>query len=968
MKDNYDKTTLPQVWDELRRKMSDARSSLPPGAGEPRVNDDFGDVFGIFYAITGDGYTYKEMYDYAKLLQRDLLQANDVRRITLYGEQNEAIYIEMRREKMAQLGISPQEIYSKLQSKNLASNAGNITLGTEFIAINPTGEFMSEQEFGDLLITSSSPKSNSLVYLRDVAYIKRGYRDPPTNIMHFDGKPAIGLAISTIQGGNVMNMAKSVDQRLKELEPLRPVGMELNIVSHQAQSVAVALSSFIANLVVAVAIVVLVLLLFMGLRSGLILGAVLLITIMGTFVFMHMFSITLERISLGALIIALGMLVDCAIVVTDGMRMQMAQGKSGLDAARDIVGQTAVPMLGGTIVAITAFAAIGTSQDSTGEYCRTLFWVILFSLSLSWLTAVTCTPLLCKTFLKVTPAATGTTVKDDPYDKGFYRFYARFLGLCIRFRWIVIAVTIALFATALIGFGSVKNNFFPDSTRPQFYIDFWFPEGTSIQETERQIKLAETKLQKIEGITHLTTTVGGSQIRFLLTYTPEKPYRSFAQILIDVDDFEKIRTLAPEAEKQMKQLFPDAIIQSRLFVLGPSSGGKIQLRLYGPDAEELLRLGNIAEDILLADPNSNAVRNEWRDKVKIIRPELAEAQARRAGIERPELSQAMEAAFQGTTTGVYREKDELLPIIARSPFAERTDLNSLRGIQIWSPVAQTMMPVGQIVTGFNTEFADPFIWRSDRRQMVRIHADPLTGLPSQLFARVKPKIEQALGVDVAAITGNQVDSQNFTNTTLRVTDKALWPLKNKPGYYMAWGGEAEDSARANETLAGSIPMFFGIMVLTVLLLFNSIKKTLVIWLTVPLVIIGVTLGLLVFEQPFGFMAMLGLMSLSGMAIKAAIVVVDEVDVQIGLGKQPYDAIIAAGANRIMPVIMSSGTTMLGLIPLFGDAFFVAMAVTIVFGLGFATVLILIVVPVLYSIFFNIHENKDAKKSLKLAKG
>jgi multidrug efflux pump subunit AcrB len=974
MKDEFDKNGLPQVWDELRRKVNDNQRSLPPGAGTSRVNDDFGDVFGIFYAITGDGYSYKEMHEYAKMLQRELLKAKDVRRITLYGEQKEVIYIEMRREKMAQLGVSPQEIYAKLRSKNLASNAGSINLGAEFITINPTGEFQSEQEFGDLLITSSSSKSNSIVLLRDVAYIKRGYQDPPSNIMHFDGKPAIGLAISTVLGGNVITMANSLDERLKALEPQRPVGMELNVVSHQAESVTTALSAFMNNLIEAVIIVVVILLLFMGVRSGLILGVVLLITIMGTFIFMNIFGITLERISLGALIIALGMLVDCAIVVTDGMRMQMAQGKSGLDAARDIVGQTAMPMLGGTIVAITAFAAIGTSQDSTGEYCRTLFFVILFSLSLSWLTAVTCTPLLCKTFLKVTPASNNADDNEDPYSKGFYGVYGRFLGVCIRFRWLVLALTVGLFVIAIIGFGSVKNNFFPDSTRPQFYVDMWFPDSTSIQETERKLQQAEQLLRKKEGVTHLTGTVGGGQVRFLLTYTPEKPYRSFAQVLVDVDDFSRIQALAPTVEQDLQALFPEAIVQSRLFVLGPSSGGSLQLRLFGTDETELRKLGETAESVFLANPNASAIRNEWRDKVKVIRPRLAETQARRAGIERSDLAQAMESAFQGTTVGVYREKDELLSIVARAPFSERMDLNNLDSIQIWSPIARGMIPIGQIVSGFETEFADPHIWRHNRRKMLRIHAEPAEGLPSQLFADIKPKMEQALDVDVAAVIGHDVPKDEITNTTLPVTDNALWPLKGKPGYYMAWGGEAENSARANASLASSIPMFLGIMILTVLVLFNSIKKTLVIWLTVPLVIIGVTLGLLTLGQPFGFMAMLGLMSLSGMAIKAAIVVVDEIDVQIGLGKPPYQAVINAGANRLMPVVMSSGTTMLGLIPLFGDAFFVAMAVTIVFGLGFATVLILIVVPVLYSAFFNVQQEDDTPKkdntstTVNLAKG
>ncbi len=935
MQDKYDQNSLPQVWDELRRKVNDAQRRLPPGAGPSLVNDDFGDVFGIYYAITGDGYSYKEIYEYAKLLQRELLVAKDVKRIVLYGVQNEAVYIKMRREKMAQLGISPQNIFAALKAKNIAANSGNLTLGEEFIPISPTGEFRSEQ---------------------DVAEIKRDYQEPPATLLRFDGKPAIGLAISTVQGGNVIVMSDSLDQRMKMLEAQRPIGMELNIISHQAESVTTSLTGFVMNLVEAVAIVVGVLLLFMGLRSGLILGVVLLVTIMGTFIFMQANHITLERISLGALIIALGMLVDCAIVVTDGMRMQMAQGKSGIEAAKDIVGQTALPMLGGTAVAIVAFAAIGTSQDSTGEYCRTLFSVILYSLTLSWLTAVTCTPLLCATFLKVTPAGT-TEVTDDPYAKGFYRLYSNFLSGCIRFRWVVIAVTIAIFISALIGFGYIKNSFFPDSTRPQFYAELWFPEGTDIRETERQFKVAEAALKKHEGVTHLTTMIGGNQIRFLLTYSPESNYRSFGQILVDVDDFSRIQTLTPEVQKEFEELFPGAIVNMRLFVLGPSTGGRIQLRIFGPDAEQLRVLAGKAEAILLNEPKAMAVRNEWREKIKVVRPQMAISQARRAGIDRPELSQALESAFQGSRVGLYRERDELIPVLARAPMSERDDLDSLDGIQIWSPAAQSMIPMGQIVSGFATEFEDPYVWRSDRRKMIRLHADPREGLPSELFREVKAKIEQALNVDVAAVLGHEVDASAFNADTLRVQDSDLWPLKDKPGYYMAWGGEAEDSARAFASLASSIPMFFGIMVLIVLVLFNSIKKTLVIWLTVPLAIIGVTAGLLAFNQPFGFMALLGLMSLSGMAIKASIVLVDEIGVQIAQGKTPYQAVMIAGVSRLMPVTMSAGTTMLGMIPLFTDAFFISMAVTIVFGLGVATLLILIVVPVLYSIFFGVHKDK-----------
>jgi len=952
--DQYDKYSLPQVWDELRRKVNDYQRQLPPGAGPSIVNDDFGDVYGVYVAITGDGYTYKEMYEFAKFLQKEFLYATDVKRIIFYGDQKEVIYVEMRREKMAELGISPQEIYQTLASKNLAASSGHFKLGAEYIPVNPTGGFKSEKEFGDLLVRGRGPTADNLIYLRDVAHIKRGYKEPADAYLRYDQKPAIGLAISTVLGGNVITMGESLQKRLQELQELAPLGMELNIIYLQTDAVTQSTKAFLANLSEAVGIVIVVLVVFMGVRSGLIIGSVLLITIMGTFIFMGMENVTLERVSLGSLIIALGMLVDNAIVVTDGMRIKMNQGTDALTAARDIVGQVGIPLLGATLIAIAAFAAIGTSQDSTGEYCRTLFSVILISLTLSWVTAVTTTPLFCKTFLKAEAKDDSAEItQKSPYRGRFYQFYRSFLSSSIRFRWVTVALVVGLFLLSLFGFGFVKNSFFPDSTSPQYYIDFWFPEGTHIDETVRQMERAEEYLGEQEGAEHVITFSGGGQVRFLLTYTPELPYHSFAQALVKVGDYRKVPTLMRQAQQDLEERFPQTIINTRAFVLGPSTGGKIQLRINGPDHQVLRKLARKAEGILLAEPMAKGVREESRSMIKVVRPQLAEAQARRAGIDRPQVAHAIAAAIEGVHVGVYRDRDELLPIIARSPESERIDLDSLRAIQIWSPAAQKMIPIGQVVAGFTTEFEDPYIWRRDRTKMVKIHADAREGLPSELFARIKPTIEQALGADVERKVGRSVSSDEWDAATIPVHYRDMIPLKGLPGYYIAWGGEAEASSKAQASLAGYVRIFFGLMILLVIILFNSIKRTLIIWLTVPLAIIGVTAGLLLFRQPFGFMALLGLMSLAGMLIRNAIVLIDQIDLEMASGKQPFRAVVDSGVSRLIPVSMAALTTILGMLPLLQDAFFIAMAVTIMFGLGFATVLTLIVVPVLYAIFFRV---------------
>jgi len=408
-----------------------------------------------------------------------------------------------------------------------------------------------------------------------------------------------------------------------------------------------------------------------------------------------------------------------------------------------------------------------------------------------------------------------------------------------------------------------------------------------------------------------------------------------------------------QAQDDLEQIYPGSVIHTRAFITGPATGGKIQLRISGPDPTVLRELGAKVEEVVYSDPSTKGMRSEWGDKIKIIRPQMAETQARNLGITRPMIATAIESSIDGTQSGIYRERDELLPIVTRSPERERVNLDNLGGIQVWSPVARSMVPIDQVITGFKTEFEDAHAWRRDRVTMIRYHVDPREGLASELNARIKPKIEKALGVDVEQILGRKVDPEKWDATTLKVEYEGRLPLKDMPGYFISWGGEVEDTAKAQTSLAGYIPIFFGLMVLIVLWLFNSIKKTLVIWLTVPLAVIGVTVGLLLLNQPFGFMALLGLMSLAGMLIKNAIVLVDEIDTQLVSGKPGFNAIVDSGISRLMPVSMAAMTTILGMMPLLKDAFFISMAVTIMFGLLFATVLTLIVVPVLYAIFFQV---------------
>ena len=968
IKDEYDIKRLPQVWDELRRKVNDYQSQLPPGAGPSVVNDDFGDTYGVYFALSGDGYTYAELKKVAELLKRELTPVTDVKKIVFFGVQEEAIFVEISKTKINALGITLDEIFEALRVKNLPADAGRIKIGSEYMPLYPSGVFKSEQDFGDLLIGNRageliqlkdgnmllSAEAGKLIYLKDVATIRRDYVDPPREILRVNGKPAVGLAISTVLGGNVVKMGEAVRKRFYELMPEIPWGMDVTIVSDQAESVVKAINGFVINLVEAVAIVVIVLLFFMGLRSGLIIGFILTLTIAATFVVMGYFEITLERISLGALIIALGMLVDNAIVVVDGMKVRMEQGMDGLEAAKQVVGQNSIPLLGATAVAVLAFASIGGMTNNTGEFCRALYYVILISLSLSWLTAVTSTPLITKTFLKVKKPDAGQGAPADPYGGKFYQLYRNGLTTAIRFRWITIGVVTGLFVLSIIGFGYVKNLFFPPSTRPQFMIEIQYRENIHILDTAEKIVRVEEYLKTLDGVTDVASAIGAGHPRFLVTYNvPIDVGSHYSILLVSVEEYEVIDQIFQKVQSDLENMFPDGIINVKKFNLGPGNGGKIQLRINGPDPAELRRMANETKAIIFADEDSKAIRDEWGAMVKTIRPILAEDRSRRMGIDRQQAAKAFQANYSGTLTGVYREGIELIPIYARSPVDERGKVEDITNIPILSPITREKVPALQILNNVNTENENVRQSRYNRRPMIKVHADARVGFPSEVLDRVKAQIEQALGVDTEAYLGKKVDPDKYSAGSIPIKYDDIIPLKDKPGYFIAWSGEAEDSADATTQLAASIPIYFGMMILVVIFLFNAFRQPLIIWLTVPLAIIGVTAGLLIFNQPFGFMALLGVMSLSGMLIKNAIVLIDQIDLEIREGKDRFQAIVDSGVSRMKPVSMAALTTIMGMIPLLQDGFFVAMAVTIMFGLGFATVLTLIFVPVLYATFFKI---------------
>ncbi len=964
--DQYQRDELPAIWDELRRKVGEAQSALPPGAGPSSIDDDFGDVYGVYVALTGEGYSYRELKNYVDLLRRELLLVQDVKRVVLWGTQPEAIYVEMEREKMARLGITEEQIFSKLEARNLAVDGGRVRAGPLFLAIEPTGVFTSEREFLDLLI---SEPGQPLVFLGDVAQVRRGYVDPPGTLLRMnyrtvrrDGQlldrkqvqalaeenelfedasletaavldqPAIGLAISTVRGGNVVAMGQALEARMIELEPLRPVGIEWSVIALQSESVVKAVNGFMINLVQAIAIVIFVLWLFMGLRGAALIGFVLFVTIVATFIVMDFQGILLERISLGALIIALGMLVDNAIVVTEGMKLKIEGGQTARDAAREVVGQQQYPLLGATFVAIIAFASIGLSDHETGEYCRSLFYVLLISLLMSWLTAVTITPVLCGLLFK--PVAQQGEARTDPYAAGFFVRYRRLLETAMRFRYVTIAGAFGLLGLAVYGFTLLPPGFFPYSTRPQYMVDVWLTQDSHVRATEAAGAEVGRFLMSRPNTQSTALHVGEGGARFLLVYNPELPNPAYAQLLVNVYDYQQIADDIRAVEEWARDRLPQALVFGKPFKLGPGVGGNIQLRLSGPDRGRLRDLAAEATRLMLADPQVKYVRSDWKEPVQVVQPVIAAEQARRNGIVRPDVATRMESSFQGRTVGVFREgmredEDRLLPVISRAPLDERIDVASIRDLQIYSPAADRMIPIRQVVSGFETVFEDGLMFKRNRRPTITLHADQTEGEAAIPFERIRGPIEDWFAKKQAS---GDLSSE----------------------YLFEWGPEYEDSMLAQEALGASIPGFLVLMVLIVVILFNNLRQPLVIWLTVPLALIGVVAGLLVFDQPFNFMAILGTLSLIGMLIKNAIVLIDEMNAKAARGMDTYEGIVMAGVSRLRPVAMAAATTVLGMLPLLTDIFFVSMALAIIFGLSFATLLTLVVVPTLTATFYGVH--------------
>ncbi|HCE1797670.1 TPA: multidrug efflux RND transporter permease subunit VmeV [Vibrio parahaemolyticus] len=920
MKMDYGPDELPQIWDEMRRKINDLKPTLPQGVQSLQIIDDFGDVYGVMLMLTGDDYDYVELKRYADHLRREIELVDGVGKVDIAGDQQEMLFVEISLDRLASLNLDMNVVSGLLNQQNNVVSAGEVMVNGESLVIRPSGTLNTVQALENLIIHGRD--TGNLIRLKDVATITRSIQEKPGNMILFNGKKAINIGISFASGVNVVEVGERLNAELSSLESIKPAGLDMSYFYNQAQEVDDSVKAFVISLAEAVAIVIIVLLFTMGLRSGVIIGVVLLLTVFGTFILMNYNNIELHRISLGALIIALGMLVDNAIVVVEGILVGLKKGRTKVQAAVDIVKQTQWPLLGATVIAITAFAPIGLSQDATGEFMGSLFWVLCFSLFLSWVTAITLTPFLADLLLKEEEKDTNGE-DEDPYKGWLFVVFGALLKFSLRFRWMTVAAMVALLVGAVIAFGNVKQQFFPPSNTPMFYVDMWMPEGTDIRQTIKQAETVESYIRQQDDIDFVSVSIGQGLQRFALTYQPEKSYEAYAQFQVRTTDRDNMFKLLHKLDDNLAKTFDEPTFQFKLMEFGPSPASKIEARITGPDPKVLRELAVQVEDILHTDPGARNIRHDWRERTKELVPVFNESKARRLGISKEDLSSTLQMAFGGSTFGVLRDGTHTLPIMMRLPEAERVDFESLQNVKIWSPSLQTYIPVDQIIDGVELDWSEPLIQRRDRKRTLTVLADHdvlSDDTAASLFARVQPKV---------------------------------MALHIPEGYEITWGGEYESSKDAQEGLFGSLPMGYLLMFIITILLFNSIKKPLVIWFTVPLSIIGVAFGLLTTNMPFSFTAFLGLLSLSGMILKNGIVLLDQINLELESGKDPYLAIVDSAISRVRPVSMAALTTILGMIPLVFDAFFGSMAITIMAGLGFATVLTLIVVPVMFAILFRI---------------
>jgi multidrug efflux pump subunit AcrB len=921
------------IWDNLRRKIDAAKGQLPSDAQDPIVNDEFGDVFGIVIGLTAEGFSYQEMKDVAEQAKDDLLRLPEAAKVDIFGIQEERIFIEYNNARLSELNLSPSQLRDQLSSRNIVIPGGSINIEDEKIALEPTGNFESVDEIRKTVI--QIPGSVQVLYLSDIAKVFRGYVDPATSIVSLNGETALTLAISMRQGGNNIQLGQQVIETLERLTAIYPIGVDFSLISFLPQEVEQKVDDFVSNLLQAVVVVTIVMLLSLGLRTGLIVASLIPASMIFGILIMSFFDIGIDQISLAALIIALGMLVDNGIVMSESIMVQMADGKPPADAAIDSANELKIPLLTSSLTTAAAFLPIFLAESTTGEYTASLFKVVTITLLCSWLLSMTIVPMLCVYFMK-------PKLQQQEFNSKFYVTYRRILSSLLRFRWTTLMATVVVFSIAVMGLNYVPKLFFPPSDRAYFKLDLELPVGTRIEATERMAKQVETYIRdqlvvndmREQGVTSWVTYVGSGGPRFLLTHNPKPSSAHYALMVINVTSFTVINNLIAKIEDYTFNNFPDLLVKARKIENGASIPNPVEIRLSGKDAQELFVIVDQIKQKMFETTGLKAISDNWGLPIKKLQVKINQTRARRAGVSSKDIAISLQTGLTGLELTQYREGDNVIPLLMRSSAADRQDIGKLEALAVYSQATGTSVPLKQ-VADIVVVWEPATILRRDRLKTVTIGAQIGSSITaSEAFAELKPWLEQ---------------------------QKTNWPF----GYSYEFGGEAESSGKANQSIADKLPIAVFIIVLLLVAQFNSIRKSIIVMTTIPLGLIGVTVGLLVGQSFFGFMTLLGIISLAGIVINNAIVLLERINIEMAnQDYEPSQAIVVACQRRLRPILLTTATTVLGLVPLYlgGGEMWEPMALSIIGGLIFSTLLTLGVVPVLYALLFGIKPSSQPVQS------
>lgn len=907
---------MPVKWDELRRKVANIQPRLPSGASAINVSDDFGDVFGIYYALTADeGFTYDDMRDWAQKIKTELTPIQGVQKVYLFAEQTQVVNVRISVPKLANLGIDPNSIQQVLQTQNLLVNTGEIMTGTYQLRVRAEGTYKSIEDIRDQLIVT---KGGGEVRLGDIATIERGYMDPPSNLMRVDGKRAIGIGVATGAKDDVVAVGDAVAEHLKEMEQLFPIGMELKTIYPENQIANEANNGFILNLIESLLIVIVIIFLVMGSRAGMLVGSSLLFSVGGTLLIMLIWGVGLNRTSLAAFIIAMGMLVDNAIVVTDNAQVGIKRGLSRYQALVDGATKPQWALLGATFIAVCSFLPMYLAPASVAEIVKPLFIVLGVSLGLSWILALTQTTTFGNFILK--EAKPGES--KDPYDTKLYHKFENVLGRLIKRRYLTLTSVVATLFLSLFIMSIMPQSFFPIMNKPYFRADLIFPEGYGIDDVERNVIKIEEYLKNNDKIKSYSFTLGGSPVRYYLASSSIGPKPNFANVLIETKDAKDAQSEENKFYEYMVANYPDILTRSALFALSPVPDAAIEIGFVGDNIDTLVALTQRAQEIARKNDMVMEVRSSWGNKVPVWKPLYSQEKGLRLGITRQQMAYSLRSATNGVPLGEYREGDVFMPILLKDTDRDSMNLNDIKTLPVYSAKGRSVK-VEQVIDDFSLDYEYSVVKRYNRQRYMMMQCEPKRGANTMAaFSQLWQDIQQEVQVP--------------------------------EGYKLQYFGEQSEQDKGNKAIAANIPLMFGLIYLTLLFLFPKYyRKPVLIMCMLPLIFIGVVLGLLVFGKSLDFFAMLGLLGLIGMNIKNAIVLVDEIGLQLDSGLAPVNAVIEATKTRIVPVTMASGTTILGMLPLLGDAMFAGMAATIMGGLFVSTILTIFVLPVTYCIFFKI---------------